>query len=909
MYNSDDYFNDDDLIIDEETAAALEETERRHTATQAQAQPPLQHVQPVVNPVTKRQRTENGWSPGFGARTESFGDYDLPEITVQGNGYTIANSSGRSSNVYQEPDIRQPTPAGQPNVRQEPRRNMGSLQPVQVAPALPYNGQRNQYPRRPQHAPVQPISRSTSRNTSSATHALEEQIRQLRGQLEQLRESNAKIQLDYNTAIEARLSKEGEVTVLRKTIEKNSQNHANELAKLKTAKEDTDAEIVRAQRSHKEEMERLKTQYLFKQQELEAAFRKPPVSVRAKKIMQDLPATPQPSSSRGTWNIVSNRPLFNADVQQTPLRLSQKPAHEFPRPLSPRKPVVKSPEKAKKPMLPGFQNSFATSTPFPQNQQRGKGKAKEVDPFARLTQPPPTIDPALSQPLFQPVFSGFHPGAEEILDPVLASPERFKSSPLPIDDVFMGGSQDDSGGVVMSPVEDAPEDEDVDVMEPTDWKTELSRLMLSHVRPGSDQLTLQILLTTEVGDDAESQRLYANACGAIINSLSFSMSVKDYELTLDIVSSACITIITVLSEKQLVYPLASFLNLLALVVYYIPKFGVTYLLGQSDADKPSLILHNISNLITSYLTPTNTGEYKEMLGTELLSFLESMCFHLGKDDASRFTGFLRHKETMTVLLSLQQSLPFLQQAARILVLLSTYPVLSRALLSIPNPQDNDRHDLMQRNGLIERMCSFLVDHSREGYGSLQLKEYAMTFFGQLSLGNDEIYHSLVSSIVLFASLVYHLHHLTTPIWEEHQDLIKSPQLCRSIVPQISQCVYLFHKLVFDEEPALELLPRLQHAPQRPFNSIIEMAVISLGRLTHAEVPEWIDADMRNKLRELKTPAGDIFVHVLSNPAEAEPVHAIYDINAPKNSVPEPMEQELADADDEMIGDELDFDVV
>ena len=55
-----------------------------------------------------------------------------------------------------------------------------------------------------------------------------------------------------------------------------------------------------------------------------------------------------------------------------------------------------------------------------------------------------------------------------------------------------------------------------------------------------------------MGDDAESQRLYTNACGAIINSLSYCMGVEDYELTLDIVSSACVTIVAVLSRNQLV---------------------------------------------------------------------------------------------------------------------------------------------------------------------------------------------------------------------------------------------------------------------------------------------------------------------------------------------------------------------
>lgn len=80
----------------------------------------------------------------------------------------------------------------------------------------------------------------------------------------------------------ARLAKEGEVSVLRKNIEKvplaytiaifladyfpsqAAHDHSAQVAKLKAAKEEADAKQIQMQKEIKEEMERLKTQYTFK---------------------------------------------------------------------------------------------------------------------------------------------------------------------------------------------------------------------------------------------------------------------------------------------------------------------------------------------------------------------------------------------------------------------------------------------------------------------------------------------------------------------------------------------------------------------------------------------------------------------------------------------------------------------
>jgi hypothetical protein len=83
--------------------------------------------------------------------------------------------------------------------------------------------------------------------------------------------------------MDVKYAKEGEVTILRKGIEKacdfaqfgnsvvlifvspqTAQDHAAQVARLKAAKEEADAKQLQLQKEMKEEMERLRTQFTFK---------------------------------------------------------------------------------------------------------------------------------------------------------------------------------------------------------------------------------------------------------------------------------------------------------------------------------------------------------------------------------------------------------------------------------------------------------------------------------------------------------------------------------------------------------------------------------------------------------------------------------------------------------------------
>ncbi|EAU91578.2 hypothetical protein CC1G_12766 [Coprinopsis cinerea okayama7 len=871
MDNSDDYFDDDDFILDEETAAALDESERRYATQAPPKQAPPPPPRPVhVQPVTKRQRTNTGWTPGFGARTESLTDMDLPDITIQGNGYAISNSNSSgagntSYNVQQQPAAatRRTEQNFQYQRHQETRQTPNPAVPYRPPVTRPLPPQRNGYSNHRAATPVaQGFSRAGDASFVNARPAvptpnpLEVEMRQLQAKLEELRKSNEKMQAELNHAIESKMAKEGEVTILRKTIEKNAQNHAGELARLKAAKEEADAQILRAQKAKQEEVERLKTQFMFKQQEMEANLRKPPGSVRSKnmKVSRELPATPQASSSRGTWNIASQRPAFNLDVQQTPSRRlsSQAWPPDPPRFPSPKKQLFKSPEKPK-PKLPGFQNAFAaTSTPAPLNQR--KGKVPEHFDVPMFSQPPPTIQPS-AQP-----FLNVSQKHEPSLEIPMASPVRRKPAPPPPPpekpDVFAGSSVDQDGDVPMDMDEDVfnPDDfEDVppEILPPFNWKAELSRIMLTH------------LLSANVEDENNPDRhgLYIRAYSSMINVLSYPTNMDDFEQTLDIVCSACLTMAQVLSSCSLVTPLASLFSLLEAVTWHVPMSRSRFC--RQDSPETPNTFDVVTSVIATHLTSakTNADAQNLTVGIELAGFLETLAIDTSEDGILRFEKLLGVEQYILTLLDPSQPLSLLAKATQVVALLATHPTLHRALLSIYERQQGGSESTRRSRVILERMCSFLLDHNIErGPECQEVRINVIAFLSQLTMQPESL-GVLTSSPIPVPSLVCHLYKVASPLYEEDQSKNEN---CSSTVMFLGQSVFLLNYII-TADPSFNLRHKLQHAPPRPFNSVLQMFVVTFGRLAYSTAPEWFNEHDRTFLSNLAEMAVSIFEAVVDGP--------------------------------------------
>lgn len=72
----------------------------------------------------------------------------------------------------------------------------------------------------------------------------------------------------------------------------------------------------------------------------------------------------------------------------------------------------------------------------------------------------------------------------------------------------------------------------------------------------------------------------------------------------------------------------------------------------------------------------------------------------------------------------------------------------------------------------------------------------------------------------------------------------------SIIRTTNETLFLIHHLVFSTDPALNLRYQLQRATNRVFNNIIHVFIVTLGRLSYADPPEWVDSQGRYELETL-----------------------------------------------------------
>lgn len=260
MYDSDDNYFSDDLVLDDKTLAVLDEEEskfKRTTDTQTQQS---------VGPPAKRQKTTGSWQPQSVSRTihrtDTLDDIeDLPDVSIRQDGtYGLLDKQRRASvlpsrpgvasgsNVVQTGSMTRPTttaPSSRGSVPPVRRTSAtGSVRATQVPSRLPSStrGARiaqspisSQDVSRTQAGPPQRVNRNVSATAASNAH-----VEQLLQQIEevwylgrtwlvcvwikdfflQLRKKNEAIHTEMESALEAKFSKEGEVTILRKRLEK-----------------------------------------------------------------------------------------------------------------------------------------------------------------------------------------------------------------------------------------------------------------------------------------------------------------------------------------------------------------------------------------------------------------------------------------------------------------------------------------------------------------------------------------------------------------------------------------------------------------------------------------------------------------------------------------------------------------
>lgn len=199
------------------------------------------------------------------------------------------------------------------------------------------------------------------------------------------------------------------------------------------------------------------------QQELESTVRRPPASVRAKKLGRDFPSTPLalPSAISG-WSKAPPKP-----IEETPIRPARLPS-AFNR-MSPTKPR-KSPEKIKNGMLPGFENAFETSTPR-KSPSKKIARVKEeriIEPpiFGPETKNDLRLPSQLSQGPSQFQFEPLSKQTESHEIFTLRQPSRSASSEQSqVNDIEMDVAPMESDEDIVP--------EELEILQPTNWKAEV----------------------------------------------------------------------------------------------------------------------------------------------------------------------------------------------------------------------------------------------------------------------------------------------------------------------------------------------------------------------------------------------------------------------------------------------------
>lgn len=921
MDDSDDYFDDDDLVLDEATLAILDKEEHKHTLPQST---PDSQSRPA-----KRQKTGHGGWGGFVGRSTVEDDFeDMPEISVRDDGsYGMRGSQGldvlvRANNTVDLPQsatlsTSKPNPPSRVPTRTESvlrppptrrastpssifQRNRSIREALKDSPHVPAAGTNNRVEptfrasQAPQLLPSQalqlPPSQSQRRNSPAPPASLgtnerrlQRELEILNARMEELQRKAEEAEKAAKAAEDARFAKEGEVSILRKTMEKTAREHAANITRLKSAKEAAEAAQAQLQKEMKEEMERLRTEFLFKQHEIETSLRRPPGSVRSTRINRDVPMTPAhmttprvPRSALRNPGILGSSPLVRKNVVPPPQfgEFEQGPS-KLPRVRrdTPKKPAP----------LPGFYNSFLpgpapreptpkTIRPKPSSQACDKkGKGRHV--------PSPSLFSYHSQVLSN----------EPIPSPPSSPTTRGhagESDDVVMDDTDAKGSDPSEAPMeaeleVQEEIDDAAM-EGIEILEPPDYPTELRRLVFSHALH-SQPLTLQMLLGAPISSTVSSHDRdhYLSACGSLLELLGATPGVS-WESLAQRVSEVLLKLVQPLSFSDLTSHLAALLNMLSVLSFAFSTIATAALSPSEatyNANQPPPIVAVLYDIIHRHVVPTKCAgdEGHRDLVREIVGLIEALCF--SADDAcdEYLSEVLAADGVLRVLVDSAQPSWLLDRATRCLALLASRETVARSLISKPVQGASDEDQAGNQGQLgahIELLAALLADQARVDPEMESTRANILTFFAMLSVSGAAAVTLLLESPTVLPSLIVLMARLAGLLWDQVDttDSVLSP---RERIRTIYQALTLLQYLVCGQGVDFYDLRRsLHNAPHRQFNGLIHIFIVTFGRLSYADAPQWMSAELCNEVDDMRDMARALLELVVEGP-ELDSIYAAY----------------------------------
>ncbi|KAF7428578.1 hypothetical protein PC9H_007804 [Pleurotus ostreatus] len=848
MADSDDFLFDD-VELDDTTLAALDEAEKTYFSNTSTG---VHLTTPPTPPPAKRLKTAHRVATRQIDQTASLDNVeDLPDISIQEDGTYGLGPTPPDSDV---------------------RRRLGESVTSQERPV------RQEYSPRPARAPYASNVASSSHAKPQSARTLapipptryvqhEQQIGmgELQKQIEELQRQQAQMQAELKQAVDARLTKEGEVSVLRKAMEKTSRDHSAELSKLRAAKEEADAKQRKTQQAMREEMESLKTQFIFKQQEQLSAMPslKAPSSVRSKKIANMPSSTAlHPLSQAGAWNRDgSNVAGPSNKIFETPRRPRHLPSTQrlTPKRLQP----PKSPEKMRQSaLLPGFENAFMPSSPVAKTQIQSdrKGKQKAID---LLKDDSDGVVERDGLDLWE--------RADAVIPPFpLARAARSEAGDMDVDSarptevLFDVPMTDEVAADVPLVVE-----EGLDDVKPFDWSAEVGTCSIDF---SSAHVELRLAVKDRVytyGYLVNNTDLAGPDGSQFPSDTTINTASVPFHEVLETVLCAFIDMIYVLMSANLIPPLATLLDLITLLDFSLPNVSNVLLAQQSeDPDRPTILVH-LKAIITQYLRPAVQVEEKMLLARGTIGLLEALCWNVSEESITRMSVIASDSDMIPILLDRSQPDDVLSQTIRFLALLATHDALRRVLLTVP--PDAPANTIP----LVERTSTYLVDQ-REGPEADYSRTLLICFFGTLATTID-CASILAASPVLVPALISYVANLVSPIWEDDKKYLDNPSLADCVIRTLGDTLCLLHHLVFSTQPPLDLLLKLQQAPPRYFNGANHVFIVAFGRLSYADPPSWMNKTTVIALERVIDMAKDLLEHVVDGP-EGDAIWEVYQGN-------------------------------
>ncbi|PFH51567.1 hypothetical protein AMATHDRAFT_59054 [Amanita thiersii Skay4041] len=814
MDDSDDYIVDD-ITLDDETLALLDNEEQKFLSTTTQGNLLLDPP-----PVNKKRKTDSGWEPGPGTRLRAGNEIeDLPEISVQADGtYSVHDPVRDQGPLYGR--MQYAVPVMTPSMQQSFVRT----------------------PRNPTSLPLRTVQRRTVKQSGESD--FEENLNQLNRQLEQLHQENQRVKNALKEVTDKKLLKEGEVTVLRMSIEKTAQEHAAQVATLKAAKDEADARRLQMQKEMKEEIERMKTQLLFKQQEIETSIRRLQSANRSNKPPDaSQTAAFQRTTQPSHWES-SRQDIFVTETESVV--------------ASRVKPRTKANESLKDRNLPGFQNAFTDSSLSRSNKA--------------IEQPPST--PILpSQPSSPAKPSG-------VLDQV----DSEHTQECIMNDIF-----EDTYDI---PLLQRDEQSGVLPVISVDWGKELMRMIFSHTSPGIKEPTMQLLLATTIPPHTNRVLDYSSATSGVLSILATSASPGNYAKLTETMCDFLSRMLDVLCDCEFRQPMCSLLNLLTFLILSLPDF-VSHLICEATDSQRFKCLNTISKIITSQIK-LDLSQF-DRLAEEVFTFLETTCLLIPNDMMARLSPLVQNVSALETLLMKDQPIWLVSRSCRLLVLFSTHATLAPILLTVRGTSAPDNANPINQHAwsLVDRL-SYLLQVTNDPFDQT-VSDRVLTVFAALSVSCSDNLTMLTDNYTVIPSLVCFLSDLIAPLWEEDEALAKSPDRTMTLIHATHQAVLLIHYLVFSTEPSLNIRLRLHHNPYRSHTGLHHVYIVCFSRLSYADPPEWVDATGRRELEALAEMARELLDLVVDGP-ESDSIWSLYQQN------PNQEEKDEGELEAHLLGD-------